>query len=108
MRVDSALFAAMKASHTLGCNNKSITGRWRELNSVSSWPQLDPASCSGLPAQERGQQSVLSLVEATKAVRGLEHLVHEEKLRRLGLFGLGGRRLKVRIWQWCFPARRRV
>ncbi|KAK4819136.1 hypothetical protein QYF61_025603, partial [Mycteria americana] len=53
---------------------------------------LDPVSCSGLPAQERGQQSGLSLVEATKTVGGLEHMVPEEKLRRLGWFVQGRRR----------------
>lgn len=65
-------------------------------------PQLEPVSCSGLPVRKRGQQSGLRLVEATKTVRVLEHMVHEEKLRRLCLFGLGRRRLKVRIWQCAF------
>lgn len=41
-------------------------------------------------------------------VKELEYMVPEEMLQRLGLFGLGRRRLKVRIWQWCFPARRGI
>ena len=48
----------------------------------------------GSPVQERLGHTRERPVKAEKVIMGLEHLLHEEKLRELGLFTLEKRRLR--------------
>jgi len=89
--------AAQKANHALGCIKRSAASRSREVilplcsNETPPGvlhPPLEPS------VQEGHGVVVARPEEATKMIRGLEHLSSEERLRELGLFSLEKRRLQ--------------
>jgi len=91
---------AQKVNRTLGCIPSIVASRARE-GILSLYPTLvRPPSGVLRPALEPSVQDRHGPIgvgpeEATKMIRGMEHLCCEERLRELGLFRLQKRRLWV-------------
>ncbi|KAJ7404005.1 hypothetical protein WISP_147679 [Willisornis vidua] len=91
-------FAAQKAKHALGCSTSSMSNSVREMIlSCYSTHEIPPRVLHpslGSPAQEGHRPLGVSSEEATKTIRGMEHLSHKEGMRELGLCSLEKRKLQ--------------
>ena len=83
--------AAQKANCVLGCIEKGVTCREREVTVPLSQLLRGPIWST---ASKPGTVSTGRTWRATKMIRGLEHLSYEERFGELGIFSLEKRRLQ--------------
>ncbi|KAK4815453.1 hypothetical protein QYF61_002842 [Mycteria americana] len=87
---------AAKAANVLHCVRGSAASRWREvilaLSSALVRPHLE--CCVQLWAPQHKTDMDICQQRASKMLKGLEHLFYGERLKEMGLFSLGKRRLR--------------
>ncbi|PKU45060.1 hypothetical protein llap_4627 [Limosa lapponica baueri] len=94
------VLATQKANCILGCIKRSVASRLSEviLPFYSTLVRPSPGVLHptlGTPTQEGHRPVGESPEEATKMIRGLEHLSYEDRLREVGLLSLE----KKRFWE---------
>ncbi|KAK4808069.1 hypothetical protein QYF61_025066 [Mycteria americana] len=97
---------AQNANRILGCIKSSVASRSREviLPLYSTLVRLHLGVLRPAPepsAQERHGAVGEGPQEATKMIRGMEHLSYEDRLRESGLFSLEKRRLREELIAAC-------